>query len=84
MDLDGGWGEDILQRHLDIKLAGSGRFRMFGGVDWTKWHEQWAMAFPEWAARRLRLQKSWGASGLKVWKPFGLKVTDHTRRAGEG
>lgn len=75
VDLDGGWGEQILQRHLD-KLAPSGRFRMFGGVDWARWGEL-GSTFPEWAAGRLRQQKSWGASGLKVWKPFGLSVTDH-------
>jgi predicted TIM-barrel fold metal-dependent hydrolase len=32
--------------------------------------------FPEWAAGRLRIQASWGAEGLKVWKGFGLHVRD--------
>ena len=33
--------------------------------------------FADWAAGRLRLQKDWGAQGLKIWKPFGLSVRDH-------
>ncbi len=74
VDLDGGWGEEILQRHLD-KLASSNRLRVFGGVDWARWQEL-GDAFPEYAARRIEVQKAWGATGLKIWKPFGLKVTD--------
>ena len=74
VDLDGGWGEDILLRHLE-KLAPSGRFLVFGGVDWSRWPEM-GVKFPEWAARRLEIQKAWGAAGLKIWKPFGLQVRD--------
>ena len=38
VDLDGGWGEDILNRHLDrYKAAAPDRFMMFGGVDWSQW-----------------------------------------------
>jgi len=33
-------------------------------------------AFPEFAARRLEVQKDWGAQGLKIWKNFGLQVRD--------
>ena len=76
VDLDGGWGEDILQFHLDyFKAKAPERFRIFGGVDWGKWPEL-GEAFPEYAARRLEVQKSWGAEGLKIWKPFGLHVRD--------
>jgi predicted TIM-barrel fold metal-dependent hydrolase len=32
--------------------------------------------FPE-AANRLRFQAARGAEGLKIWKPFGLRVRDH-------
>lgn len=74
VDLDGGWGEAILLRHLE-KLSPSGRFLVFGGVDWGRWPEL-GSAFPEWAARRLEAQKAWGAAGLKIWKPFGLTVKD--------
>jgi predicted TIM-barrel fold metal-dependent hydrolase len=77
VDLDGGWGETILQEHLDaLKDAAPERFRIFGGVDWAAWAEK-GDAFPEWAAARLRVQKSWGADGLKIWKGFGLHVRDH-------
>jgi hypothetical protein len=77
VDLDGGWGEAILQEHLDhFKAAAPERFRVFGGVDWAAWAER-GNAFPEWAAGRLREQARWGAQGLKIWKPFGLSVRDH-------
>lgn len=76
IDLDGGWGEDILERHLDhFKNAAPDRFQIFGGVDWSKWQEM-GDAFPEWAAKRVRMQKERGAQGLKIWKPLGLHVHD--------
>ncbi len=76
VDLDGGWGEAILQRHLDrYKNSAPERFRMFGGVDWSQWPVH-GNRFAEWAAARLREQAAWGAQGLKIWKPFGLRVKD--------
>jgi predicted TIM-barrel fold metal-dependent hydrolase len=76
VDLDGGWGEDILHRHLDnIKAHAPERFFVFGGVDWSKWAEQ-GDHFGEWAAERFREQAARGADGLKIWKPFGLHVRD--------
>jgi predicted TIM-barrel fold metal-dependent hydrolase len=79
VDLDGGWGESVLQEHLEkLKPAGE-RFLVFGGVDWSQWKEK-GDRFPEWAASRLRVQKERGAAGLKIWKPFGLLVRD---QAGE-
>ena len=77
VDLDGGWGEDILQQHLDhFKDGAPERFTIFGGVDWSQWDAQ-GDDFPEWAAGRLRKQVEWGAQGLKIWKKFGLEVRDH-------
>lgn len=77
VDLDGGWGETILRRHLDyFKQNAPDRFLHFGGVDWSQW-EVMGDEFPEWAASRLREQVRWGAQGLKVWKGFGLSVCDH-------
>lgn len=76
VDLDGGWGEDILNHHLDyFKAAAPERFRMFGGVNWSAWSEH-GDRFGEWAAERLRAQAQRGAQGLKIWKPFGLHVRD--------
>jgi predicted TIM-barrel fold metal-dependent hydrolase len=78
VDLDGGWGESILQTHLDkLKQARPERFYMFGGINWSAWAEL-GPRFPEVAAERLRVQAGWGAQGLKVWKLFGLSVKDHT------
>ena len=77
VDLDGGWGEEILYAHLNhFKEGAPERFQIFGGVDWSKW-ESLGDGFPEWAAGRLRVQKEAGAQGLKIWKPFGLHVKDH-------
>lgn len=77
LDLDGGWGENILQRDLDVfKAKAPERFCVYGGVDWSAWAEK-GEAFPDWAASRMRVQAEWGAEGFKVWKPFGLHVRDH-------
>ncbi len=76
VDLDGGWGEEILHRHLDyFKAAAPERFRIFGYVDWSKWPEL-GNRFGEWAAACLIEQTRRGAEGLKIWKPFGLTVRD--------
>lgn len=77
VDLDGGWGEDILNAHLDhFKVKAPERFQVFGGVDWSQWESK-GDEFPEWAASRLKIQKERGAQGLKIWKRFGLHVRDH-------
>jgi predicted TIM-barrel fold metal-dependent hydrolase len=77
VDLDGGWGEDVLNRHLDyFKAAAPERFVIFGGVDWDAWVTH-GDQFGEWAAERLRAQAQRGAQGLKIWKPLGLHVRDH-------
>jgi len=77
VDLDGGWGEEILNTHLDLfKAKAPARFQIFGGVDWSQWESK-GDGFPDWAAGRLRVQKERGAQGLKVWKDFGLHVRDH-------
>ena len=76
VDLDGGWGEELLNDHLDFFKAGAPeRFLIFGGVDWSRWPEL-GDRFADWAAGRLRVQKQRGAEGLKIWKPFGLQVRD--------
>jgi predicted TIM-barrel fold metal-dependent hydrolase len=76
VDLDGGWGEDILHRHFDtFKTAAPERFQIFGGVDWSQWPAR-GDRFGEWAAARFRAQAARGAQGLKIWKPLGLHVLD--------
>jgi len=77
IDLDGGWGEHVLDHHLDyFKNAAPERFVVFGGVDWDAWHVH-GNQFGEWAAAQVRLQAQRGAQGLKIWKPLGLHVRDH-------
>jgi predicted TIM-barrel fold metal-dependent hydrolase len=76
VDLDGMWGEDYLHRHLEhFKNAAPERFRVFGGVDWPRWPEL-GDRFTAYAVERLHAQARRGAEGLKVWKDFGLRVTD--------
>ena len=76
VDLDGGWGEDVLDKHLKhFKEHAPERFVHFGGVNWGQWPER-GDSFGEWAAERFRQQVARGAQGLKVWKPFGLHVKD--------
>jgi predicted TIM-barrel fold metal-dependent hydrolase len=76
VDLDGGWGEEILNSHINyFKASAPNRFKIFGGVDWDQWPAK-GKAFPKWAANRLRVQKERGAEGLKIWKGFGLTVRD--------
>lgn len=75
VDLDGGWGEDILDQHLSHLAPVEDKFRVFGGVDWAKWPEL-GDDFPAYAIERLHAQKERGAFGLKIWKPFGLHVRD--------
>ncbi|HLY27856.1 MAG TPA: amidohydrolase family protein [Aggregatilineales bacterium] len=77
VDLDGGWGEALLIKHLEhFKAAAPERFQVFGGVNWQAWTEH-GDSFGEWAAGRLKAQANMGAQGLKIWKPFGLTVRDH-------
>jgi len=77
VDLDGGWGEDVLDARLArFKSAAPERFACFAGVDWAQW-PRLANRFPEAAARRLDAQVARGAQGLKIWKSFGLRVADH-------
>jgi hypothetical protein len=76
VDLDGGWGEDILEDRLRrYKEHSPERYRVYGGVDWAKWADE-GSAFADKCAARFRAQVARGAQGLKIWKPFGLHVTD--------
>jgi hypothetical protein len=76
VDLDGAWGENILQHHLEhFKAAAPERFVHAGGVDWFGW-EIHGSRFGEWAAGRMRQQAAWGAQAFKVWKTLGTRVKD--------
>jgi len=82
IDLDGGWGEDILYRHLDkFKQVAPERFLVYGGVDWSAWPEQ-GDHFGDWAAKRLREQVRRGAQGLKSGNagPVGVRPASETGR----
>ncbi len=77
IDLDGGWGEDVLDAHLrKFKEAAPERFTMFGSPNWQLWRDT-GNAFGDVSAKRFRAQVARGAVGLKIWKDFGLHVKDH-------
>jgi predicted TIM-barrel fold metal-dependent hydrolase len=77
VDLDGGWGEDVLKEHIKIfKNGHPERFKVFGGINWDMW-KLLGDEFPEWGAERLKVQQRNGADGIKIWKNFGLRVYDH-------
>ena len=76
VDLDGGWGEKILDARLrKFKEAHPDRFICFGSPGWHHWAAD-GTSFGEKAARRFRAQVARGAQGLKIWKDFGLHVRD--------
>lgn len=76
VDLDGGWGEAILDARLrKFKDHAPERFICFGSPEWKRWAEK-AAGFGEWSARNFRKQVARGAQGLKIWKNFGLHVRD--------
>jgi predicted TIM-barrel fold metal-dependent hydrolase len=80
IDLDGGWGEEILDNHLELfAQRAPDRIRVFGGVDWSQWARH-GDEFGFWAAERFQAQVARGATGLKIWKPFGLHVRDQHNR----
>ncbi len=76
VDLDGGWGEEILDARLrKFKEPFPDRFILFGSPGWQHWASDGSQ-FGERAAQRLRAQVARGAQGLKIWKDFGLHVKD--------
>ena len=67
VDLDGGWGEEILNQRVDkFKTAVPDRYMVFGGVDWAVWPEQ-GDNFVSWAAARCRGPVRRGRSGVPIW-----------------
>lgn len=80
VDLDGGWGEDILDRHMQhYAPAAPERFFFFGGVPWSAWPDH-PHDFGAYATERLEAQFERGARGLKVWKNLGLNLYDPAGR----
>lgn len=78
VDLDGGWGENIVDARLrKFKEPYPDRFIIFGSPEWRHWQSD-GPAFGERAAQRFRKQVQRGAQGLKIWKNFGLHVCDET------
>jgi predicted TIM-barrel fold metal-dependent hydrolase len=74
--LDGFMGEDLFHNDLErFKALAPERFRVFCGIDWSRWSEL-GDEFGAWAAHKLREHARQGADGLKVWKDYGLRVHD--------
>ena len=78
IDMDGAWGADVLDQRLSVFKAALGpRYEVCTGVDWSRWREE-GTSFGARAASRLEQDVERGAVGVKIWKPFGLEVVDHT------
>lgn len=76
VDLSGGWGVTIFDRHLHhLAAAAPDRFAVLGGIDLASW-PAWGDRFGSTAAASLEAQLDRGAAGLKVWKTLGLEATD--------
>jgi len=67
VDLDGGWGEEILNQHLDhFKIAEPGRFTLFCGMDPGQWRAH-GNRFGEWEAKSQEVSRwaSWCFTGAR-------------------
>ncbi len=76
VDLDGGQGA-ALSSEID-RWRAVGRVQVFAGLDYEMWSRQ--PRFGELESARLRESASRGATGLKVWKPLGLRARDPSGR----
>ncbi|MDZ4783039.1 MAG: amidohydrolase family protein [Planctomycetia bacterium] len=80
VSLDGHWGEEIDEHLRFLNGRHSGRFVTFANIDWqgagrTDEPATWDCNQPDFAQRvveRLRDAKQRGASGVKIFKQFGL------------
>ncbi|MFI7449644.1 amidohydrolase family protein [Nonomuraea sp. NPDC049714] len=73
VNLDGRWGQELLENLNRYDNAYPGQFATFCHVDWN---ELRVPGFGHRLAASLRRSVECGAKGLKVWKDLGLKVRD--------
>ena len=84
VDLDGGWGQALLEKHLDLyKAAAPERFRIFGGVDWEAWPEH-GDRFGEWAAGSTAGAKGTRGRGAQDLEAVRAERARPARDAGGG
>jgi predicted TIM-barrel fold metal-dependent hydrolase len=74
VDLDGGWGDHLVQAIERWQRPLPGRVAVFASLDYDMWSME--AAFGELEAARLRAGIAAGARGLKVWKTLGLHARD--------
>lgn len=82
VSLDGGLGDDLQEHKMYLWTKYRDRFVIFSTIDWQGIGEKnepatWAVNQPGFArriAKELELAREEGASGLKVFKNFGLTI----------
>ncbi len=77
VNLDGRWGDELVENLERYDLAHPTRFTTFCHLDWTAFAERRPTAA---LIASLERSKAAGAKGLKVWKDLGLHVRDRTGR----
>ena len=75
VNLDGRWGDELLENLDRYDLAHPGRFHTFCQLDWDLLGVADGADLLE---RSLRGSAAAGAAGVKVWKDLGLRVKDAT------
>ncbi|MFM7074375.1 MAG: amidohydrolase family protein [Planctomycetota bacterium] len=86
VSLDGGWGEQFEDHAAHLWDRHRDRFVIFANIDWRGQGRESEPAtwdcqrpdFPRLAAERLAAARQRGASGLKLFKDFGLGYRDAT------
>jgi predicted TIM-barrel fold metal-dependent hydrolase len=74
VDLDGGWGDQLVREIERWQVPLPGRVVVFAGLDYEAWTREGSIG--EFEAQRLREGVTAGARGLKVWKTLGLHARD--------
>ena len=88
VSLDGGWGEQLEEHAAHLWERYRDRFVIFANIDWRGQGRETEPAtwdcqrpeFPRLAAERLAAARERGASGLKLFKDFGLGYRDAAGR----
>ena len=75
VNLDGRWGDELLENLDRYDHAHPGRFHTFCQLDWDLLGVSDGAELLE---RSLRASAAAGAAGVKVWKNLGLRVKDAT------
>lgn len=81
VNLDGRWGDELVENVARYDLAFPGRFHTFCHVDWSRLGvDDDASSVIDQLTSQLSASAAAGARGVKVWKDVGLEVRDAAGR----